>query len=546
MHDLRLHRLLLLAVLLVVGVSTVYGQETTETIFDGYLDRQVPEKTYPIMLEAGQAILVVTEATSGDLDTVVSIYGPGGDLVAQNDDRSDATLDSAVGYRSDDGGPYKVLISRYPEGNSSGAYRLRIVIGGPEVLDELASLTRIQLSGTAQILETPNFRIHYTMSGHDAAPSQDYVETVAAAAEEAWQVQVGQMGWPVPPGDGILGGDERFDIYVKDLLGAGEEALGYAVPDVVVGDNPNTAFVEGFAAGSYLVVENDFADAGGDGSPLGLLRTTVIHELNHALQFGFDAADPHNWMYEATATWMETAAAGKDQDATGYVIDAYEYPELCFGTVDDPNEGAVQYGEWPFIQMMVDELGPDSIVRYWEHVAAYDGWAALEETLAAVNRSVPEFVAKYRIKNLARDYALAPLFEASVWLEETITGAGRWTYSGEGIQEMGANYFRVAAAPGSYYAGLVNDDGSLEIWGIGVNAERVEAFPLGRGGSFDTTGYDDFFVMVFNPVYDDDMTDCVYQDYDIDFEQSKTPSAQPSFSFPSTFYRSLREGSSGR
>lgn len=532
---------LLLAVLLLAGgLSTVSAQQTSETHFDGYLDGLVSSKSYPVSLDAGQALLVVTEATDGSLDTVVSVYDPESNLVARNDDRAENTLDSALGYIAVQSGIYKVIVERYPGYDNSGHFSLRIVVGDASVLDELNAITRIQLSGPVEIYESPNFRIHYTMQGADAALSLDYVEQVAQAAEDAWRAQIDGLGWPVPPGDGVLGGDSRFDIYIKDLLDAGEEALGFAVPDSVVGDNPNTPARETASAGSYLVVENDFGGATSEtASELALMRTTIIHEFNHALQFGFDSADSHDWMYEATASWMETATAGKDQDATGYVIDAYQYPELCFGTVNDPNQGSVQYGEWPFFQMMTDVLGEDSVVHYWENVAQYDGWQSLAETLAPAGYSVPDFVALYRLKNLARDYSLAPLFNATVWLENTISSPGRWTFTGLGIQELGANYFRVTLPAGHIYAGLVNDDGALQLFAIGVTADRVVVFPLGRGDSFDSRAFDDVYLMVFNPAYDDDMSDCTYLDYDIDVSSSKLPTAMPAVTFPATYFERL-------
>lgn len=528
---------------LLSAASVAVAQEGQESVFEGLLDNSTPEMIYPIEMEPGQALLVVSEALSGDLDTVVSLYDSNGRLVLQNDDRSDETLDSAIGYLSEDGGFYKIVIARYPDSNSSGRYRLRVNIGDESILDELAELTRVQLSGPTLIYESPHFRIHYTLEGQDAALSREFAAAVADTAEEAWEAEVVQMGWPAPPNDGILGGDGRFDIYLKDLLGAGEEALGFAIPDFVIGDNPTTPEIEVGAAAGYLVVENDFeGEATGTASPLSLMRATVVHELNHSLQFGLDATDSHNWIYEATATWMETAVAGKDQDATGYVADAFAYPELCFGTVNDPNKGAVQYGEWPFLQLLADDLGLEAVRGYWENVALYDGWESLEQTLAASGQTVPEFVARYRIKNLARDYSLAPLFDATVWLEETITGIGRWTFTGEGIQELGANYFRFNPRSGRYYAGIINDNGLLELWAIGVTADTLDAIPLGRGGVVDTTPYSSVYLMVFNPAYDDDMTDCVYQSYEIDVEQSKSPAAAVLFQFPATHFEALHEG----
>jgi hypothetical protein len=225
------------------------------------------------------------------------------------------------------------------------------------------------------------------------------------------------------------------------------------------------------------------------------MRATVAHEFHHAIQFGFDVSDAHNWYYEMTAAWMETAAVTKDEDATGYVAYAYEYPELCFGTENDPGQGQLMYGEWPFLQMLVDLYGANVVEDLWSNIGKYEGFEALEQTLAPFSVDITYTVASYRLKNLARDYALTPEFGATVWLENTITDVGRWTFTGEGIQELGANYFRVAIAPGVYYAGLVNDGGALELWAIGVTTEKLEAMPLGRGGNFDVTQYDDVYLM---------------------------------------------------
>src|SRR5690606_28323233 len=121
-------------------------------------------------------------------------------------------------------------------------------------------------------------------------------------------------------------------------IGSGEGALGYSAPETIIGDNPLTREIESRAATSYIAIENDFADVNFENrqTPITLMRATVAHEFHHAIQFGYDADEPHHWVFEATATWMETATMAKDQDATGYVAYAYTYPELCFGTGSDP------------------------------------------------------------------------------------------------------------------------------------------------------------------------------------------------------------------
>ena len=111
-------------------------------------------------------------------------------------------------------------------------------------------------------------------------------------------------------------------------------------------------------------------------TPTTVMRSTAYHEFHHAIQFGYDGAESHTWLAEATSTWMETMAAGKDQDATGYVSTAYQYPELCFGTT--AQDDSIMYGEWPFMQMLTDDFGPNAVKELWQQIATYDGFDALQ------------------------------------------------------------------------------------------------------------------------------------------------------------------------
>jgi hypothetical protein len=535
---LRYVVIMLVLALLVSGAAHAQDQEPRTQRFTGYLDSRVPMKEYPLPLVAGQAVLILAEATSGDLDTVIYLLNPEDEIVASNDDRSDESLDSALGYVVGETGEYTLQVTRYEGTDTSGYYRVMVTIGDESVLDELDSLTRLQLSGTMQTLDTPHFRIHYTFEGDDAV-EQTFLDAVASTVEEVWTAEIEQMGWPPPPDDGVIGGDNRYDIYLKDIVGTGEGSLGYTSPESIAGDNPNTPdVVEERAGSSYIAVENDFRNVDG-GTAISLMRATIAHEFNHAIQFGFDVSDPLNWYYEATAAWMETASLTKDEDATGYISYTYEYPELCLGTENDPGEGQLMYGDWTFMQTLVDLYGADAVEALWSSIAKYDSFDALAHMLEAYNANVDSVVATFRLKNLARDFALAPEFEATVWLENTITEVGRWTFTGEGIQELGANYFRVNVDPGVYYAGLVNDGGLLDLWAVGVTSDKVEAIPLGRGGNFDSRSYEDAYLMVFNPQYDNDVTDCEYHDYDIDVTPAKGDPGHPVISFPSRHFEPL-------
>jgi hypothetical protein len=517
-------RYLLFIVLLVAAALPAAAQDTPSAprteVYTGTINADVTSKEYIITLEAGDAILIIAEAVRGDLDTVVTLYNPEGAVVAQNDDRNPDTFDSALGYIAVIAGEYRVEISRYAQSDTRGNYELEITIGDPRILDRLGALTGIQLSGEMLIYDTEHFRIHYTRTGSDRV-TDEFVQAVARAAEEFYRIQIAVMGWAVPPSDGFMGGSPQIDIYLKDIIGRGDGALGYTSPRLVVGDNPNTPEIETNAAAALIVMDNDYADTDTD-NRLGLMRATLTHELNHVIQFGYDVNDRHGWVYEATAVWVETYTAGKEQDGTRYVADAYQYPELCFGTDSDPGMGRVMYGEWPFIQMLVDDYGTEIVLSLWRNIALLDGFEALEATLAAHGATIPGTVARYRLKNLAREYRLAPLFNATVWRENVITGIGRWTYTGRGIQKLGANYYEVRLDEGAYYAGVVNDGGRMELWVAGIRDGKLDAMPLGRGGFFDNTGYDHVYLMVFDPTYTEDVSNCVYTSYEIDVHTAKS------------------------
>lgn len=537
MLRLKYAAILLIIACFVTGV--VVAQDQTERRYTGYIDSNVPMKEYPLDLVEGDAVLILAEATSGDLDTVIYLLNSDGDIVASNDDRSGDSYDSALGYIVGESGEYTLQVTRYEGSNTSGYFRVTITIGDESVLSELDSLTRLQLTGDPQHIDTAHFRIHYTFSGDDAI-TQTYLDAVVATAEEVWTIEIEQMGWPPPPSDGVIGGNNLYDIYLMDVIGTGEGALGYASPESIVGDNEHSDdVVEERAGTSYIAIDNDFDNVSG-GTPISLMRATFAHEFHHAIQFGFDVNDAFNWYYEATASWMETVTLTKDEDATGYVEYTDEYPELCLATENDPGEGQLMYGDWRFLQMLVDLYGNDAVLDLWKSIAKYDGFEALEQMLIPYNSDVEFVVANYRLKNLARDYDLAPEFNATVWLENTISDVGRWTFTGEGIQELGANYFSVdMRQAGVYYAGLVNDGGSLELWAVGVTSDKLEAVPLGRGGNFDTAAYDYVYLMVFNPQYDEDITDCEYYDYDIDITSAKGVPNDAVISFSSRYFEPL-------
>ena len=502
-----------LSFVLVLGAGQAlpaHMQDDEPITFTGHIDDRVESQDFTVTLTEGVSVLVTTEAEGDDkLDTIVTVYDPSGEVVANNDDADSSTRDSRAVFLVRETGEYRINVTRYDK-STSGSYILRVETGSMDLLNY-----NVSLSGEPLILDTEHFRIHYTLSGVDAV-DENFLEAIAQAFEDAYRIEVEQMGWPAPPEDDVMGGNALYDVYIMNTIGSGEDALGLASPELFVGDNPSTPEIETYAATSYIAIDNDFGDIDFDDhqNAVSVMRATAFHEYHHAIQFGFDAAEPHSWLLEATATWMETVGAGKDQDATGYISTAYSYPELCFGTSGE--DGSVMYGEWTFMQFLTDEYGDDVMLRLWRAVADQEGFDAVSLMLEAYDATVPQVVGRYRLNNLARNYELAPLFDATVWLEETITDVGEWTYTGAGIQELGANYFEFDAPAGVYEVELRNDRNELTLWAIGLNDDGLDVVDLGRGGGIDTTGYERMYLMVFNPLYDNDVDSCSYNDYQIE------------------------------
>jgi hypothetical protein len=192
------------------------------------------------------------------------------------------------------------------------------------------------------------------------------------------------------------------------------------------------------------------------------------------------------------------------------------------------------------MQSLADAHDEKLIRELWKNIALYEEFEPLERLLAEQGETLQQALARYRVQNLARDYQLAPLFEATVWVEEIIRSDGEWTHSGDGVQELGANYFYLKQRPGSYQITLNDEAGVLEVWAIGVGDGAVEAIFLGSGGTLDITDYDYAYLMVFNPVYDNDVSDCTYYTYSLIVEAvTGDPTPTPQYTFSAEHFEPL-------
>lgn len=473
-------------------------------------------RSYPVQLAAGQTLFARTDATSGDLDTVLRLNDRDGFPVAMNDDRGDGTLNSAFAFTSPRAATYTLEVYRYQRSATTGNFRVELSTVDASVVDELQALAEnaVTLSGPEVMIETPDFRLYYTTEGADAS-TPAYAQRVAETLQEVLQTQTA-MGWTPPVADP----DGRYRAYVADARGF----MGYTKPVQMVFDNPNSPAVrERAAARSVFVVDNDFLNMGKKAPPESLMRATVTHEFNHMVQHGYDAEEGLGWLYESTASWIETRTVGTDQDATDYVATDFEAPELCWTT----NTPSFTYAQWTLLQSLADSYGDQFVVQLWQNAVQYDGFETMSRTLAPHNTTIPDVIQRWRVQNFARAYALAPRFNASVHLEGTISRNGRWSPR-ERIEQLGAEYVALRLQGARTFT-LTGGDANLELVGLGRRNGQIEVVPLGRGGVFDASAYQYAALMVFNRAMPTAPGECTGGSYSIRTDDATGTMAAPAY-----------------
>jgi hypothetical protein len=386
---------------------------------------------------------------------------------------------------------------------------------------------RPRLSGSPRTLDTPHFRIHYTTTGKDAVNTEDdnangypdYVEVVAYAMEYSWYVEIEHFGWAIPPSDGVVGGDDRYDVYLEDIFGDG--TAGYTqggFSGAFVGDNPNTSIFELRSSTSYIGLDNDY-----DGltpahkiSRLDLLRSTASHEFMHAIQFGYDADEPLSWLWEATATWMQDEVYNHVNDGDEVLEAVFKSTDTCqqsFGGEDRVEDDGHWYGMWIFIRYLSEKYGHDIARSLWETAVRQDGYYIFDATLADYDTNMEAALAGYSVALLTRNFEEGDNYP-TVRLEGTAE-PGRTYYPIDGVGDMGADYVEILA--GQVVSIAINSE-SEELSGrlVGIQGEISTEFILGDAGVVvDASLFDHLYLIVLNLNDEINEEKCEFSDYEI-------------------------------
>ena len=370
---------------------------------------------------------------------------------------------------------------------------------------------RLHLSGTALTLDTEHFRIHYTLSGEDRTPEldennnshPDFVEEVARALEFSWFAEVEHFGWPAPPSDKGLGGDERYDIYLQDLYGE-EEIAGFTSEDDSVLsplDNPNSQSIEEDAAYTYIALDNDYAEYEEDPTPgvsvIKFMRSAAAHEFNHAIQYGYDRFEPHSWVWEATATWMEDEVFDSINQTRDYLYAVFKSPDSCQlaeGGDERVEDTYHWYGLWLFMRYLSERYNHDAVRQLWESIIEHDGYAAWDSLLESKGTTFEAFFRDYSVALLTRDfqegqeYPLVRL-EGEARADETFVPLN-------GVGQIGADYIELL---GNGVLHVALDNPRLDGLIVGIRDGQSYAIPSQDGqASFNASFFEHSYLIVLN------------------------------------------------
>ncbi len=280
---------------------------------------------------------------------------------------------------------------------------------------------RPQLSNE-QTYDSDHFKIHYTTDAssadiveeRDVYPQNgipDVVDNLSGYLEYIYYSQfhdtipghLALLPWGLntPPPDGTEGGDEKYDIYIKNLSVAGvcqaeslSDATSYAMTSYICLNNNNSSY---------------------------LMYITIIHEYMHAVQTGY--GDMPDWFQEATANWSANNILNIGTLEMVYELEKdFNKTDVAINYQDSELDGRYEghdYAMWLFIQYLTEQTDNSIIRNLYERVAqmpARTGRTRIgmvvhgemtelidQELQENWNSSLDEMMTKYAVANLIMD-----------------------------------------------------------------------------------------------------------------------------------------------
>ncbi len=228
------------------------------------------------------------------------------------------------------------------------------------------------------------FLIHYTTVGDDSVYQSsvdvdlndvpDYVDAVADICDSVYNQMINVMGYPVPPVDGFYpdGGDDRYDVYLKNLGGA---VYGQTFVDSIFSSGSGPLI-----ATSFMELDKDYKYIGlYNANPLNAVRVTAAHEYFHAVQFGMDVTETEYNPREdfAARYWMEMSAVWMEEQIYDDIDDYIWYLPYYF---NDPRSSIQQFRSYYDVHPYASAILPMFLSEKYGQDIIRDIWTRCAET----------------------------------------------------------------------------------------------------------------------------------------------------------------------
>src|SRR4030065_1201681 len=218
------------------------------------------------------------------------------------------------------------------------------------------------------------FRIHYdtTITAKPKYISSMSIEEnlsmAAMSIDSAYNFEVNYLGYPAPPSDNGMGGDNLYDIYIINLGGG---LYGYTESEGDLGGQKYT---------SFMVIDNDYAGFYSTG--INGLQVTLAHEFHHAIQMGnYILRWDDQFFYEITSTSMEEFVYDHVNDYYAYLLHYFNNTGKPLSQFEPNSVDGYDLAIWNLY--LKENFGFNILKRQWELMPS-------QRAMNAINTSITE------------------------------------------------------------------------------------------------------------------------------------------------------------
>lgn len=236
------------------------------------------------------------------------------------------------------------------------------------------------------------FRLHYTQTGPDAVAYD--VNEAAAAFDSAYTYEVNILGYPSPSSDNGAGGDNLYDVYIKNL----GPVYGITTPETHIGSDRYT---------SYIRIDNDFDPNNFYSSGIDGVKVTAAHEFHHAIQVSaYINRSSDRFYYEITSTSMEDFVYDTIDDYVAYMPAYFRNTDVSFSKSQG---NGYDLAVWNlFLDQRFKEdgenIGKNIIKRSWEMMPQNHAVRALSSAIEEAGYSIRQEFNNFAIWNYFTNY----------------------------------------------------------------------------------------------------------------------------------------------